>query len=93
MTDTMIEGVRLTPLKAKLFALIEGQPGMSNGEIAMAFYAAATKETMALVRQHVIQINKLMASVGVRIYGHPYVGYRVERAKNEISEGVDRQVG
>lgn len=93
MTEHLIEGIKLPPLKTRLFEIVKAEPGLSSGEIAKRIYAAATSLSKNAVRTHIKQINVALESTGVRICGYPHGGYRIERGLHENGQGVDREDG
>jgi hypothetical protein len=63
-------GVRLPPLKARLFDLVEraGAYGIATDNLYSALYPDASHR-MSAVKVHVAQINTKLAGTGVRISG------------------------
>lgn len=82
----VIEGVRLPKFKARLFALIEAEPGLSCGALAGRMYSAPTEHAPQSVRSHIAQINEALAKTSVHIEGRPHSGYRIERG-HRIAQG------
>lgn len=64
-------GVRMTPRKAAIVDAIIASPGISTQELAEA------TSTTANVRNHIIQINELLAGTAWRLRGRSSHGYRL----------------
>jgi hypothetical protein len=72
-------GVRLTPLKARIFDLIRTHPGISIREInAIAFDGCKSDAT---IKTHVCQINDALVETDVSIKGASGWGYHIVRRK------------
>lgn len=77
----VIDTVRLTPFKAKLFRFVERQPGYTSTELGRHFYGSNAKGDPArAIRSHIFQINDLLLDVGARIQGGQITGYHVVRS-------------
>lgn len=71
------EGVWLPAKKAEIFDLVVKHPGITAEGIA---YHCFGDSTLNRVRQHVHQINSLLAATDTRIYGNkPRGEYRIIR--------------
>lgn len=68
-------GVKMTPIKARIFDLIFDRPGISRAEIAETIFK--TRERTKTVAAHIWQINELLQSTDVRLRGLSFYGYRV----------------
>ena len=75
-------GVKLTPLKARIFDLIKARPGINRKELAYAVYSTVTEAHCYTVGAHVQQINDKMLLSDVKIRAAPYYGYRLYKRKS-----------
>lgn len=71
-------GVMLTPIKAAIFDLIKARPGITNGELCRIVFDY--KRSLTCVRQHIYQINSLLAETDYTIRGTSLAGYRLVRS-------------
>lgn len=67
-------GVRLTPMKARFFDLIAGQPGIGMAELQQRM-GLKNQRTVAV---YAVQLNGLLEDAGCRVRGHRGYGYRLE---------------
>ena len=65
-------GVRLPPLKARIFDLIQrgGRNGIDKRDIFDIAFDDQPKAKLATLKTHIWQINELIADSGYRIVGH-----------------------
>lgn len=78
-------GVRLTPLKARIFDLIQrgGQDGIDRGDLFELVFGGAgqCRETL---KAHIHQINELIEDSGYRIVGHSVARLeKIDKPKEE----------
>jgi len=72
-------GVSLTPLKARIFDLIDkaGEAGISGADInAIVFENGRSRDT---IKAHIWQINEALMDSGWQIIGDRWNGYRLKR--------------
>ena len=64
-------GVRLTPLKARIFDLIQrgGRDGIDRGDLFDIVFGG-TGQCRATLKAHIHQINELIEDTGYQIIGH-----------------------
>ena len=80
--ENVREGVRLTPLKARIFDLIKARPGITQGELCWIVYGVNAQAGQWTIGAHVHQIRNLLKGTGVIVQGVPHNGYSVrERGK------------
>ena len=78
--ENVREGVRLTPLKARIFDLIKARPGITQEELCWIVYGVNAQAGQ--IGGHVHQIRNLLKGTGVIVQGVPHNGYSVrERGK------------
>jgi hypothetical protein len=67
-------GVRLTPLKARIFDLIESRPGITRREICDIVYDSVTEAAVYTVGSHVKQIRDKFLATDIVVRGVPNSG-------------------
>lgn len=72
-----VGGVRLPPIKARIFQLVRDRPNISSREICDEIYETVTERTIGLVRVHVTQMRDMLIGTGVTVRGMPGSGYLV----------------
>lgn len=75
-------GVRLTPLKTRIFDLIKSRPGISRKEICWQVYDTVSEAKERTIAAHVVQIRDKFESTDLDIEGVSFEGYKfVKRGK------------
>jgi hypothetical protein len=72
----VINGVRLTTFKARLFRYIESHPGQSGTDLAVRF-----EKHVASIWSHIWQINDRFMDTEIKIRGGSGVGYYIYKGK------------
>jgi hypothetical protein len=73
------DGIRLTPIKARIFDLVSARPGITARELAGLIYEQVTEATTASTKSHIWQMRDL----GVEIHGQQYAGYHIRKHHHE----------
>jgi hypothetical protein len=77
LSDTR-EGVKLTPIKARLYDLIKIHPGVTRAELADFIYPKVTPASTASIGSHVKQLRDLFKDhPKITVLGMSGHGYRV----------------
>lgn len=77
MPSNIRYGVRLSPMKLRMFDAIKRNPGITQRQINDICYPGK-KITKNTISAHVGQINDLYAHTNIKIVGYQYSGYRIE---------------
>lgn len=72
-------GIRLTPIKAKIFDLVKKQPGVSLKEICWALYESVEESSIRTTKAHLSQIRDKFETTDILIIGVPHMGYKLEK--------------
>ena len=83
------EGVRLTPLKAKIFDIIKRQPGVTRKELCYEIYETVSDARVLTIAAHVNQIRDKFESTETLIFGKRHYGYRIE--KRRLGRGLGKR--
>jgi DNA-binding response OmpR family regulator len=70
-------GVRLSPLKTRIFDLIKARPGITKKELCDIVYDTVSQSRLYTIGSHIAQIRDKLESTDVTIYSLPYHGYSV----------------
>jgi hypothetical protein len=64
-------GVRLTPLKARIFDLVKrgGEDGIDRRDLCEIIYGEVTEQALRTLKTHCYQISELIEDEGYRISG------------------------
>lgn len=82
----MRHGVRLPPMKARIFDLIQARPGISGEDLCRLLYESVTPSSLVTTRVHVKQIREMLRGTGVAVLGHSYYGYHVTKEKSHAAK-------
>lgn len=70
-------GVPMTPLKSRIFDLIQLQPGISNRDLCKLIYESVTPQKMIAIRSHISQIREKLMNSGITVQRSKKWGYRI----------------
>ena len=73
-------GVKLTPMKARIFDLIKARPGITKKELCMAVYDTVSEARILTIGAHVQQLREKFEATNLTIKAVQYSGYRITRA-------------
>lgn len=73
-------GVRLPPMKMRIFDLIQARPGITNRELCELVYGRVDPAALVSTRAHIGQTRELMMNSGFTIKGISGNGYWLRRS-------------
>ena len=83
------EGIRLTPLKARIFDLIKARPGISRKQLCELIYHSVSEASMFTIGSHVKQIREKFDMTTTTIRATPHNGYRI--IKQRLGQGLEKR--
>ena len=78
------EGVRLSPLKARIFDLIKARPGITKKELCDAIYDTVSEARLFTTGAHIAQIRDKFEATDITIRAVQYHGYRIGKRKVHV---------
>lgn len=70
-------GVKLSPLKARIFDLIKDRPGISKKELCEIVYGAVSEARILTIGAHVAQLRDKFEATDLDIRAVQYSGYSI----------------
>lgn len=77
-------GVKLTPLKARIYDLIKGRPGITRKELCELIYGTVSEGRMFTIGSHVKQIRDKFVATDITVRAAPYYGYRIAKRRVHV---------
>jgi DNA-binding response OmpR family regulator len=70
-------GIRLSPLKARIFDLIKDRPGISKKELCEIVYGTVSEARILTIGAHVAQLRDKFEATDLTIRAVQYSGYSI----------------